>query len=268
MINGIRFLKSVKREDFALAINNNSSASNLVSPETYFSNLINEIGRFSLVRHFWFIPNLTNGTIAGAGGMVEELTSISKESYINGSPDQLFKRTHPEDIQQMFAFSNYWIKLLKSLTPEKRLHVHPTIYLRLKNNEEIYRWVMVQFADHMFDENGEIIYGLTLITDIDYVKKDGVAMMSILDSNDESCQHFYCSDGVSIDKTKDNIPKLTNREIEVIGFLAIGYTSKQIAAEMEISLNTVNHYRKNMLKKTDLSSTTELVNFAIQAGFV
>ena len=268
MLNSKRFLQPVKREDFILAKSSSAKIDHIVSPEIYFSNLISEIKKFAVGHHFWFIANLTNGAVESAGGMIQEITSIDKDSYINGSPDQLFQRTHPEDIQQMFAFSNYWVEFLMSLTPEKRVNVHATIYIRIKNKAEIYKWVMVQYAVQILDETGKIIFVLTLVTDIDFIKKDGVAMMSILDTSDETCQHFYCSDGKSINQTQQNIPNLTNREIEVIGFLAIGFSSKQIAAEMNISVNTVDNHRQNMLKKTKSKSTGELVNFAIQAGFV
>ncbi len=263
-----QYLKPVKREDFTLAKDHSVIINHIVSPETYFSDLIPAINKFAVGRHFWFIADLTNGSVSVAEGMVEEITSIEKQSFIHGSPDQLFQRTHPNDIQQMFSFSNYWVEFISKLSPEKRTHVRPTIYVRIKNKEEIYNWVMVQYVDQVFDEKGKLLFGFTLITDISLIKKDGPAMMSILDTSDQSCQHFYCVEGNSLEQIDQFIPKITSREMEVIAFLAIGYSSKQIAAEMNIAIKTVDNHRQNMLKKTNSKSTGELVNFAIKAGFV
>ncbi|MEO6820517.1 MAG: helix-turn-helix transcriptional regulator [Ginsengibacter sp.] len=268
MPNSKQYLQPVKREDFTLAKDSSITLSHSIPPETYFSNLIPEINKFAVGRHFWFIADLTSGTVSVADGMIEEITSIDKQSFIHGSPDQLFQRTHPEDIQQMFAFSNYWVEYLVKLPPEKRTYVRPTIYIRIKNKADIYNWVMVQYADQVFDEKGELLYGFTLITDISFIKKDGPTMMSILDTSDQSCQHFYCIDGQSLEKTHQFIPKITPREMEVIALLAIGYSSKQIAAEMKIAVKTVDNHRQNMLKKTSSKSTGELVNYAIKAGFL
>jgi DNA-binding NarL/FixJ family response regulator len=58
------------------------------------------------------------------------------------------------------------------------------------------------------------------------------------------------NNGKSMEQTDEVIPKLTAREIEVIGFLAIGYSSKQIATEMKIATNTVDNHRQSMLKKS------------------
>ena len=263
-----KFLRPIKRENFTLVKNNIALTDQYVFPETYFSTVIPQIRKFAIGPYFWFIANLTNGKVAAAEGMIEEITSIDKNSFIQGSPDQLFQRTHPDDIQQMFAFSNYWVAFLISLPPERRSYLNPTIYIRIKNAKEIYSWVMVQYVDHIFDEKNEILFAFTMITDISFIKKDGPAMMSILDTKDETCQHFYCVDGKSAERINQSVPNITVRELEVLGYLAIGYSSKQIAAEMKIAANTVDNHRQNMLKKTNSKSTGELVNFAIKAGFV
>jgi DNA-binding CsgD family transcriptional regulator len=268
MTKGKKFLYPVKREDFILDRNRSVNTDHLVSPETYFSNLILDVKKFAVGRYFWFIANLTNGSVSAADGMIEEITSIDKQSYIHGSPDQLFQRTHPDDIQQMFSFSNYWVEFLLNLPPEKRSQVHCTIYIRIKNKEGLYKWVMVQYADHMTDDKGKLLFGFTVITDISFIKTEGPAMMSILDTNNQSCHQFYCMDGKSLEQTDRIIPKITAREVEVLAFLAIGYSSKQIAAEMKIAVKTVDNHRQNMLKKTNSKSTGELVNYAIKAGFV
>lgn len=268
MSDNKKFLQPVKREDFNLIKNTTVVSDDFVSPEYYFPHVILQIKKFAIGPYFWFIANLTNGKVAVAEGMIEEITSIDKKSFIQGSPDQLFHRTHPDDIQQMFAFSNYWLALLIKLPPEKRSYLNPTIYIRIKNQDELYHWVMVQYIDHIFDEKDEILFAFTLVTDISFIKKDGPAMMSILDTSDETCQHFYCVDGKSPERISQSFPTITLRELEVLGYLAIGYSSKQIAAEMNIAGNTVDNHRQSMLRKTNSKSTGELVNFAIKAGFV
>ncbi|MGW8122637.1 response regulator [Roseivirga echinicomitans] len=57
--------------------------------------------------------------------------------------------------------------------------------------------------------------------------------------------------------------KLGNREVEIIKLLAEGFTSSQIAEKLFISENTVKTHRKNILKKTDLHNTSELIQFAL-----
>jgi DNA-binding NarL/FixJ family response regulator len=53
--------------------------------------------------------------------------------------------------------------------------------------------------------------------------------------------------------------KLTLREKEILSFIAEGLSSKQIAAKLIISENTVSNHRKNMLKKSGAKSSAELI---------
>jgi DNA-binding NarL/FixJ family response regulator len=61
------------------------------------------------------------------------------------------------------------------------------------------------------------------------------------------------------DGKKVNI--LSARELEVIGFIKKGFSSKQIAKELFISVKTVEVHRYNTLKKLNLKNAAALVNF-------
>lgn len=93
-------------------------------------------------------------------------------------------------------------------------------------------------------------------------------MMSILNMEDESCQHFYCSGENNEISLKEGLPKLSGREIEILQYISIGNSSKQIADELELSVKTVDNHRQSMLKKTNTKSTAELVNYAIRSGYI
>lgn len=57
---------------------------------------------------------------------------------------------------------------------------------------------------------------------------------------------------------------ITKRELELLKLLSDGFSSKQIADKLHISIYTVSNHRKNMLQKTNTKSTAELVNYAIK----
>jgi pimeloyl-ACP methyl ester carboxylesterase/DNA-binding CsgD family transcriptional regulator len=61
---------------------------------------------------------------------------------------------------------------------------------------------------------------------------------------------------------------LTDREVEVLGAIARGRRSKQIAAELGISLRTVNHHVDHIYEKAGVRSRAEATVFAIEHGLV
>ncbi|MCP5063782.1 MAG: helix-turn-helix transcriptional regulator [Ignavibacteriae bacterium] len=54
---------------------------------------------------------------------------------------------------------------------------------------------------------------------------------------------------------------LTEREVEIINYLIVGKSSKQIAEKLFITKYTVDSHRKHILEKTKFHSTAELVGF-------
>ena len=62
--------------------------------------------------------------------------------------------------------------------------------------------------------------------------------------------------------------KLGQREIEIIHALADGLTSSQIGEKLFISEHTVKTHRKNILKKLDLHSSSELIQYALNKGII
>jgi DNA-binding NarL/FixJ family response regulator len=57
--------------------------------------------------------------------------------------------------------------------------------------------------------------------------------------------------------------KLSKREIEIVKLLAEGLTSLQIADKLFIAEHTVKTHRKNILRKTGATNTSQLVQFAL-----
>ena len=69
----------------------------------------------------------------------------------------------------------------------------------------------------------------------------------------------------------DNFQKrmaLSKREQEILVLISKGLTSQRIGNTLFISKYTVETHRKNILRKLELNSSTELVKFAIQQGLV
>jgi two-component system NarL family response regulator len=59
-------------------------------------------------------------------------------------------------------------------------------------------------------------------------------------------------------------PRLTNREMEVLTYVAKGMNNRDIARELFISENTVKNHVRNILEKLHLHSRMEAVVYAVR----
>jgi DNA-binding NarL/FixJ family response regulator len=68
---------------------------------------------------------------------------------------------------------------------------------------------------------------------------------------------------------KKNMPEgLTGREMEVLRAAAYGHSNKAIAAELAISIQTVQVHLRNIFSKLQVSSRSEAVALGIQYGWI
>jgi DNA-binding NarL/FixJ family response regulator len=61
---------------------------------------------------------------------------------------------------------------------------------------------------------------------------------------------------------------LTPREMEVLQLIAEGEANKQIAAELDISIKTVEKHRDHLMQKLDIHETAGLTRYAIEKGII
>ena len=62
--------------------------------------------------------------------------------------------------------------------------------------------------------------------------------------------------------------RLTNREREVLVYIAEGFSNKEIAAQLTIGVRTVETHRERIMRKLDIHSIAGLTRFAISHGMV
>jgi DNA-binding NarL/FixJ family response regulator len=66
--------------------------------------------------------------------------------------------------------------------------------------------------------------------------------------------------------SRNPVQRLTPREKQVLAMVAEGRRSREIAAALELSLETVRTYRKIIVKKLEVGSIAEMTQVALAAG--
>ena len=67
---------------------------------------------------------------------------------------------------------------------------------------------------------------------------------------------------------KKKAARLSSREVEVLQLIAEGKANKQVAAELGISVKTVEKHRQRLMEKLDIHDTAGLTRYAIAAGII
>lgn len=67
---------------------------------------------------------------------------------------------------------------------------------------------------------------------------------------------------------EDSYELLTTREREVLQLIAEGRSNKEIAAQLNVSLYTVETHRGNLMEKLNLHTVPELILYAVRKGVI
>lgn len=218
--------------------------------------------KLALGEYGWYIfdNDFPNPKIKVAGGLIEKLTPYTIEHFLNLNYKEYFGMIHPDDVNYAFSFLGKSFKMLFSLSEEQRHEINAHIYFRMKNNNQEYRWVAIQYPAMYFDEKNHFMYGLCLMSDVHHLMAiDAKPMMTIIKNNQKAQQVFTCYTTENADFAEDDGVLVSKREQDIIALMTQGKASKEIGGLLGISKNTVDNHRQRLLKKFNVASSAELV---------
>ncbi|TSJ42634.1 hypothetical protein FO440_00130 [Mucilaginibacter corticis] len=198
-----------------------------------------------------------------------DLVSSEIKTMLGYQPSQVdinffMEMVHPDDRSWFLAFETKTAEFLASLPVEKLMKYKVRYDFRIRKSDGAYIRILHQVAVVQHDENGGILRTLGIHTDITHLKSEGKPVASYIGMDGEPS---YLNVDVKNDYVKSK-EVLTRREKEVLRLMIKGKLSKEISDALNISKQTVDSHRKNMLTKTNLKNTVELVVAAINRGWL
>lgn len=155
---------------------------------------------------------------------------------------------HPEDLVRTWKLiKKIWDFMLSKPPKERALYKFNYDYRIIKPEGKVVR-ILEQNTVLQQDNNGNITHVLGICNDITTWKKSPKQISSVTSAVDGST-HFFTTEDIEVNN--DEQISLSKRELEIVGLLAQGQSSKHIADQLSISFHTVNTHRQNMIEKTN-----------------
>jgi two-component system response regulator NreC len=70
------------------------------------------------------------------------------------------------------------------------------------------------------------------------------------------------------DRTNRGLGALSEREEDVLRMIASGYSNKEIASKLTLSVKTIEAHKANAMRKLDLTSRIDIINYAVLQGWL
>lgn len=174
------------------------------------------------------------------------------------------EKLHPDDQPWFLAFGHKMIEFFSQLPIEKLMKYKLRYDVRYKKKNGEYARILYQGVMIEHDEHGRLLRSLAVHTDISYLKQEGKPVLSFIGMDGEPSYVDVGSKNTFIESKEE----LTRREKQVLKLLIEGKLSKEISSILNITKQTVDTHRKNMLHKKNLGNTGELIGKAIRYGWI
>jgi DNA-binding CsgD family transcriptional regulator len=216
-----------------------------------------QIGRF-----YYYIFDIANMTLPFVS---ESITDLLGYTPVEFTPGFFFTHViHPDDVAYYVNFENKVAEFFKTLTVDNIFNYKVQYDFRVrKTNGEFIR-VLQQVVTIETTPEGGVNKTLGIHTDISEMKTEGNPSLSIIGMDGEPSY-------LNIEVEKVFVPTkslLSEREKEVLFHIIHGKHSNEIAEILGLSKHTVLNHRRNILAKTETSSTANLIVKTIQEGWI
>lgn len=205
---------------------------------------------------FYCITNTQDLTFEYVSKNYKSCLGLDGNELLEKGMQYFWSRIHPDDIQGWLESLNQLMKFtLTEIPVGSRKLMSYTWNYRFKNSDDQYVNIIQNTTPLEFDSEMKPIIGLAHYTVVDPRLEFPIsASAKLLNSQNEYETIYFNSFS---QKLLSN--GITNRELDIIRLLVLKKTSKEIAEKLNISPNTVDTHRRNILKKLNLGSTGELI---------
>ncbi len=208
-----------------------------------------------------FVQNICNSDIYYVSERFYDIFGFPQKKSVKINHVWFRKQFHPND----YIINLSGIKMqefLNSIAVEERKNYKLIHEFRIKN--ESGKWIRLLVQDFILelDKGGNPWLNMKLC-DLSPNQDMSLPGTSI-------CRNLVTGESINLCEVekKEDVKEISSREKEVLGLIAEGMKSKEIADKLFISANTVNNHRRNVIKKMKVSNSSEAVTQAIKFGII
>lgn len=209
-------------------------------------------------KQFFYVGNMLTLQILYTSKGCTELIGVPPEEF---DLSTFITRTHPEDQVRYGLARTKYIKTGHDIFFGSRSNALISTHFRMKGHSNSF--IQLLFQGYMFQmpETNNTVYTMLVLTDLTAFNID----------NDS--YHFYFGENMGLFRYPDvellhTRYHFTSRELEILQLISKGMDSEHIASKLHLSPHTVNTHRRNILKKTDQTSTQDLVIELLDKGIL
>lgn len=183
-------------------------------------------------------------------------SAASAEGY-----SYFFTLMHPDDISFVLDTSIKAIEFMQNVPADNRKDFKTIFEFRLRDSKGKYIRFIQQLVNLELDFKGNM-WLILILMDVNPNQQGSKSLLrSTVNIRTGRIYQFA-------EERDEKNSQLSKREIEILGLIAKGMASKEIAEQLYLSVNTVNNHRQRIIEKMDVNNTSEALTYAMRIGII
>lgn len=209
-----------------------------------------------------YVADFQHQTLPFVSESAQQVLGRPAQWLREGGLARLFSLIHPDDEAISTQIGLDYLHVRDERVPlQRRSSHHWTIAVRVRHTDGHLLWLLVQYAPLYLTETGRVLYAIATATDATAFYKFQTPTGSVVYDDIEGHRRT-----VLLPVARHHEHHLSQRELEILSWVARGRTSAEIGRELYISKATVDTHRRNILAKTGFTNSVELTNLALSMG--
>ncbi len=236
--------------------------SKLALPKKSYSIVEHLTDILSVGPYYYYVVNIADYSLDQVSDNTKQVHGfLSQPKTLKTIIDQI----HPDDLDFVLRAEEACINKIAEIGFQHQLYLKSSYCFRMQIANGCYHMFHHQAIHLEKDNDGRLQTALNIHTDIHHIIQTNNKI--VLVSGFGPRNDFYQMD-LSISPSKNCIPKLSRREMEILPLIAGGNSSPQIAEQLFISPETVRTHRKNLFRKTNTKNVGEFIRKCIEWGLL
>jgi DNA-binding CsgD family transcriptional regulator len=196
------------------------------------------------------------------------LLGYDREEALGQGPEYFYRRMPEEDLETVLDTVSRTLRFLYLQSPEERRDYKLGFDFRIRRADGRLIRLLQQVVVLELDARGNIWLVLIVNDLLPGGSEEEPSRRSLRHLRNGKSYLFAPEDPGAEEAADPARAGLTKREIEVLGLVAVGLASREIADRLFISQATVNNHRQRILSKTGARNSSEAVRYATRLGIL
>lgn len=220
---------------------------------------------FAPGKFYHYVINFADSTIYNHHEDILKIHGLSKYPV---HLKEIIDLIHPDDLEFVMEAERMCMDKMKEIGANDYLHELKFSYcFRMKTSKGNYELFHHQSLHTFKDEYGKALQAINIHTNIEHITHQN--SYTVLISGINGREDFHQMQWLKHDKVSQTaLFTFTKREVEIITYIAKGYSAGKVSDFLNISEETVRTHRKNILRKSGCKNCSELIKMAFEWGYL